>query len=77
MAAVLYLAEDARKKGENPNLKKTEEELVFIIEACYAIWFIPYNKSTLIFDGVGLASHTFFYDVTPDVKHVLFLPMLF
>jgi hypothetical protein len=28
MAAVLYLAEAARKKGEHPHLKKTEEKLV-------------------------------------------------
>jgi hypothetical protein len=68
MAAVLYLSEAARKKGEYPHLKKTEEKIVFITEACYPIWLIPYNRSTLIFDGVGLASHTFFYDITPDVK---------
>ena len=67
MAAVLYLAEAARKKGEHPHLKKTEEKLVFITETCYPIWLIPYNKTTLIFDGLGLASHTFMYDVTPDV----------
>jgi hypothetical protein len=68
MAAVLYLAEATRKKGDHPHLKKTEEKLVFITEACYPIWLIPYNKTTLIFDGFGLASHTFIYDITPDVE---------
>ncbi len=68
MAAVLYLAEATRKKGEHSHLKKAEEKLVFISEACYPIWLIPYNSTTLIFDGFGLASHTFFYDITPDVE---------
>jgi len=68
MAAILYLAEANRKKGEHPRLKKTEEKLVFIAETCYPIWLIPYNKTTLIFDGFGLISHTFVCDVTPDVE---------
>lgn len=67
-AAVLYLAEANRKKGEYPRLKKTEEKLVFIAEACYPIWLIPYNRTTLIFDGFALVSHRFFYDVTPDIE---------
>ena len=68
MAAILYLAEATRKKGEHPHLKKKEEKLVFITEACYPIWLIPYNKTTLIFDGLGWASHKFIYDITPDVE---------
>jgi hypothetical protein len=68
MAAVLYLAEGTRKKGEHPHLRKKEEKLVFITKACYPIWLIPYNKTTLIFDGLGLASHTFIYDKMPDVE---------
>jgi|GEM_PF-889796 len=67
-AAILYLAEANRKKGEYPRLKKTEEKLVFITQFCYPIWLIPYNKATLIFDGLGLASHKFSLDVTPDIK---------
>jgi hypothetical protein len=68
MAAVLYLAEANRKKGEQPRLKKIEEKLVFIAEACYPIWLVPYNAATLMFDGLGLTSHTFSWDVTPDVE---------
>ncbi len=68
MAAVLYLAEAIRKKGEYPHLKKTEERLVFIAEACYPFWLVPYNRATLIFDGGSLASHTFFYDIIPEVE---------
>ena len=68
MASVLYLAEADRKKGEHPHLKKTEEKLVFITEACYPIWLIPYNKTTLIFDGLSQASHTFTYEIPPDVE---------
>ena len=67
-AAILYLAEANRKKGEHPRLKKTEEKLVFITQVCYPIWLIPHNKATLIFDGLGLASHASSFDVTPDVK---------
>ena len=68
MASVLYLAEATRKKGEHPHLKKTEEKLVFITEACYPIWLIPYNKTTLIFDGLSHTSHTFTYEIPPDVE---------
>ena len=68
MAAVLYLAEANRKKGEHPRLKKIEEKLVFIAEACYPIWLVPYNTATLMFDGLDLTSHTFSWEVTPDVE---------
>ncbi len=68
MAAVLYLAESNRKKGESQLLKKTDEKIVFIAEACYPIWLVPYNTATLMFDGLGLASHTLSYDVIPDVE---------
>jgi hypothetical protein len=67
-AAVLYLAESNRKKGESQLLKKTDEKLVFIAEACYPIWLVPYNKETLMFDGLGLTSHTLSYDLTPDAE---------
>jgi hypothetical protein len=68
MAAILYLAESGREKGESRLLKKTDEKIVFVAEACYPIWLIPYNTATLMFDGLGLASHTLSYDVTPDVE---------
>ena len=68
LAAVLYLAESNRKKGEYPRLKKTEEKLVFITETYYPIWLIPWNKATLLFDGFSLISHTFFCDVSPNIE---------
>ena len=68
MAAILYLAESNRKKGESPPLKRTEEKLVFIAQVCYPIWLVPYNTTTLIFDGLGLASHTISNEVTPEIE---------
>ena len=68
MAAVLYLAESNRKKGESQLLKRTDEKIVFLAEACYPIWLVPYKTATLMFDGLGIASHTLSYDVTPDVE---------
>jgi len=68
MAAILYLAESNREKGENLILKKPDEKLVFITEACYPIWLIPYHTATLIFDGIGVTSHTLSYDTIPDTK---------
>jgi len=68
MAAVLYLAESNRKKGEGQLFRKADEKLVFIAEACYPIWLVPHNTATLLFDGLGLASHTLSYDVTPDIE---------
>ena len=67
-AAILYLAESNRKKGENSLLKKTDEKLVFITEACYPIWLAPCNTANLMFDGLSLSSHTFSTDDTPDVE---------
>jgi hypothetical protein len=68
MAAILYLAESERKKGESRVLGKTDEKLVFVAKACYPIWLIPYRGANLIFDGLGLASHTLSYDIIPDIE---------
>jgi len=70
MAAILYLAESQRKKGESRVLGKTDEKLVFVAKACYPIWLIPYRGANLIFDGLGLASHTLFYDMMPYIAKV-------
>lgn len=67
-AAVLYLAESNRKKGESQFLKKTDEKLVFVTQACYPIWLVPYDTATLIFDGLGNCSHILSYSVTPDTE---------
>jgi hypothetical protein len=68
IATIFYLAESNREKGEGHILKKTDEKLVFIAEACYPIWLVPWGGATLLFDGLGVTSHTFSYDRLPDVK---------
>ena len=68
MAAIFYLAERDRKKGEGRVLKKPEEKLAFIAETCYPVWLIPWRGRTLIFDGLEFTNPSISYDVLPDVK---------
>ncbi|MFA5363566.1 MAG: hypothetical protein WC325_00090 [Candidatus Bathyarchaeia archaeon] len=68
MAAVLYLTERDRKKGEGRVLKKPEEKIGFITEACYPIWLAPWKGRTLIFDGLNLTKQSIPIDVIPDIK---------
>ncbi len=66
-AAVLYMTESDRKKGEGILLKRPPEELKFIAESGYPIWLVPWDGQTLIFDGLGVSTHMFQYEVLPDV----------
>ncbi|MCW4034630.1 MAG: hypothetical protein NWF03_04630 [Candidatus Bathyarchaeota archaeon] len=68
MAAIYYLTERDRKKGEGRVLKKPEEKILFIAETCYPIWLVPWKGRTLIFDGLGLTNQTIPCDVIPDIK---------
>lgn len=68
MAAVLYLAESNREKGGSRILWKPDEKLAFITEAWYPIWLVPFDGSTLMFDGLGITSHTISYDAVPDAE---------
>ena len=68
MAVVLYLAESNRRKGESQLLRKTDEKIVFIAQACYPVWLVPYGTATLIFDELGVTSHVLSYNLTPDVE---------
>ena len=68
MAAIFYLAESDRGKGEGRILKKPAEKLVFIAEACYPIWLVPWRGRTLFFDGLGVTAHTLSFDILPDIK---------
>ena len=68
MAAIFYLAERDRKKGEGRVLKKPEEKLAFIAETCYPLWLIPWRGRTLILDGLEFTNPSISYDVLPDVK---------
>lgn len=68
MAAILYLAEAERRKSKGRILKKPFEKLVFIAEACYPIWMIPWRGRTLLFDGLGFRKNTFNHNLLPDVR---------
>ena len=68
MAAIFYLAESDRKKGEGRILKKPAEKLIFVAEACYPIWLFPWRGRTLLFDGLGVTKHTLSYDILPDIQ---------
>lgn len=68
MAAVFYLAESDRKKGEGMLLKKPEEKLAFIAETCYPIWLTPWKGMTLILDGLEFTNQQISYDEIPDIK---------
>jgi hypothetical protein len=68
IATIFYLAESNREKGEGHILKKTNEKMVFIAEACYPLWLVPWGGATLLFDGLGVTSHTFSYNRVPSVK---------
>ena len=68
MAAVFYLAESEREKGEQLILKKPVEKIAFLTETCYPVWLIPWKGRTLLFDGFGATGHTIYYNVLPDVR---------
>ena len=68
IAAIFYLAEKDRKKGEGRVRKKPEEKVVFIAETCYPIWLVPWKGRTLIFDGLEFTNQSMFYDSIPDIK---------
>jgi hypothetical protein len=66
-ATVFCLAEIGRNKGGLIR-KKPPEEIVFITEACYPVWRVPWGKVSLLFDGLGLRKHTVSFDILPDMK---------
>lgn len=68
MAAIFYLAEKDRKKGEGRVLKKQGEKLVFIAETCYPVWLITCAERTIILDGLNLTQQSLSYEVLPDIK---------
>ncbi|MBT8172396.1 hypothetical protein KJN74_05955 [Candidatus Bathyarchaeota archaeon] len=68
MAAIYYLAERDRKKGEGRVRKKPEEKTVFIAETCYPIWLVPWKGRTLLFDGLEFTNQSMYNDIIPDTK---------
>jgi len=69
-AAVLCLSEAERDKG-GLILKKAPEKLVYVAKVYYPFLMVPWRGRSLIFDGLNIASHTFLYDVLPDVHTFL------
>ena len=68
LAAVFYLAESDREKGERRILKKPAEKLIFVAEACYPVWLFPWRGRTLLFEGLGVTKQTFSTDILPDIN---------
>ena len=64
--AVFCLAERSREKGRGLISKKVPEEIVFITEACYPLWLVPWKGRTLLFDGFGTMNHTISFNILPD-----------
>ena len=69
MAAIYYLAQKERKKGEGRVLKKPEEKLAFIAKTGYPIWLVPWKGRTLIFDGLEFTNKTISINKIPDIKN--------
>jgi predicted nucleic acid-binding Zn-ribbon protein len=67
-AAVFCLAELERGKGEGIVAKQPPEKLYFIAKAAYPLWLFPFHETSLIFDGLDTASHTFLYLPVPDTQ---------
>lgn len=67
-ASIFCFSELERGKGGGLILKQQPEKTVFITEALYPFWAIPWHESTLIFDGLNLTRRTFTYQIFPDVK---------
>ncbi len=68
LAAVFYLAESEREKGERRILKKPAENLIFVAEVCYPVWLFPWRERTLFFEGLGVTKQAFSIDILPDIK---------
>lgn len=66
-AAIFCLAELDRNKGGLIR-KKPPEKILFVAEACYPIWLVPWGNVTLLFDGIGLRKHTVPFDILPDMN---------
>lgn len=62
-AAVLCLAEMGRKKRV--------EKLVFTAQFYYPAWLVPWGKRSVLFDGMGIATHAVTYDVLPEVQEFI------
>ena len=67
LATIFCLAELGRDKGGGFISKRPSEEISFITKVYYPLWFVPWRRKSLIFDGLGIASHTISFDLLPDL----------
>jgi DNA-binding ferritin-like protein len=68
LAAIFSLAELSRDKGGGLISKKPAEETLFISRIHYPLWFIPWKRRTLVFDGFDMKSYTLSFDILPDAN---------
>jgi len=68
LASILCLTELNRSKGSGFISKSGAEEINFVAEICYPLWFMPLEKRTLLFDGLNVLKHIQTYDVLPDIQ---------
>ena len=68
LATLFCLAEAERSKGGGLVTRQPEEQLEFIAKIGYPLWFVSWNNTVLVFDGLGRSNHTVSYSSLPDVK---------
>ncbi len=67
VATVLCLAEAKRKKGGI--LGGSPEKVSFILKTHYPLWAFPWEKNSLIIDGLEFFSSTVTYTRPPDIEY--------
>ncbi len=70
-AAVFCTTELNRQKGGGFFRKQDAERIVFSSKVLYPFWIVPFGESTLLIDGLNLASQTITYPALPDLKAVI------
>ena len=65
-AAAYCYAELERAKGGGILLKQPAEEITFVALAGYPFWLVPWNKLTLLVDGLNTMRHTIAYKAIAD-----------
>lgn len=67
-ATLFCLEELERNKGGGLILKQPPEKTVFLAQAGYPLWLMPWDEQNLIFDGLAITSHRLTHAGIPDVK---------
>lgn len=70
-AAIFCLAEQKREKGGGLLLKQPKEEMEYIAKGGYPFWWVGFEESGLLFDGLLTTSQTLTYPKFPDVESFL------